>query len=104
MILIWHCSKGEKNPRVVSRYAKNCPVSTQNIRIETYLLDEVSKEDGLLPQGIVDQAFREEDHPMGEVVLREPGYHTLLLHVRATRDVNDQVSQVLPVSAHAQLS
>lgn len=68
-----------------------------------YLLNEVSKEDGLLSEGIVDQAFREEDHPMGEVVLREPGNNALLLHVRAAGDVNDQVSQVLPVSAHAQL-
>lgn len=68
-----------------------------------YLLDEVSTEDGLLSQGIVDQAFREEDHPMGEVVLREPGHHTLLLHVRPAGDVNDQVSQVLPVSVPAWL-
>lgn len=62
-----------------------------------YLLDEVFEEDGLLPQWIVNQPLREEDHAVGEVVLREPGYHTLLLHVRATRDVDDQVSQVLPV-------
>lgn len=67
-----------------------------------YLLDEVSEEDGLLSQGVVDQAFGEEDHPVGEVVLREPGHHALLLHVRAPGDVDDQVAQVLPVSARAQ--
>lgn len=64
-----------------------------------YLLYEVPEEDGLLSQGIMNQALREEYHPMGEIVLRQPGYHTLLLHVRAPSDVNDQISQVLPMSA-----
>lgn len=62
-----------------------------------YLLDEVLEKDGLLPQWVVHQALREEDHPVGEVVLREPRHHTLLLHIRATRDVDNQVAQVLPV-------
>lgn len=64
---------------------------------ETHLLDEVLEKDGLLPQRVVHQALGEEDHPVGEVVLREPRHHALLLHVRATRDVDDQVAQVLPV-------
>lgn len=64
-----------------------------------YLLYEVPEEDGLLSQGIMNQALREEDHPMGKIVLRQPGYHALLLHVRAPGDVNDQISQVLPMSA-----
>lgn len=68
-----------------------------------YLLNEVSEEDGLLSQRVVDQPFGEEDHPVGEVVLREPGHHALLLHVWATGDVNDQVPQVLPVPARTQL-
>lgn len=38
----------------------------------TYLLDEVLEKDGLLPERVVHQALREEDHPVGEVVLREP--------------------------------
>lgn len=38
----------------------------------TYLLDEVLEKDGLLPQRVVHQALGEEDHPVGEVVLREP--------------------------------
>lgn len=91
-----------KGEMVTIQKAKTCR-QRQNIQIGLYLLDEVSQEDGLLSQGIVDQAFREEDHPVGEVVLREPGNDALLLHVRATGDINDQVSQVLPVSAHAQL-
>lgn len=48
----------------------------------------------------MDQAFREEDHALGEVVLGEPGHHALLLHVRTASDVDDQVAQVLPVSGH----
>lgn len=50
------------------------------------------------------QALGEEDHPVGKVVLREPRHHTLLLHIRATRDVNDQVAQVLPVPKYAMQS
>lgn len=38
----------------------------------TYLLDEVLEKDGLLPKRVVHQALGEEDHPVGEVVLREP--------------------------------
>lgn len=37
---------------------------------------------------------------MGKIVLRQPRHHTLLLHIRATRDVDDQISQVLPMSAY----
>ena len=66
---------------------------------EGHLLYEVPEEDGLLPQGIVNQALREEDHPVGEVVLREPRHHALLLHIRAACDVDDQIAQVLPVPA-----
>ena len=63
-----------------------------------HLLHQVPEEDGLLPQWVVDQALREEDHPVGEVVLRQPGDHALLLHVRTARDVDDEVAQLLPVS------
>lgn len=102
MILIWHCSKRKTITRLWVSSQKTA-WSAQRHSDLLYLLDEVSKEDGLLSQGIVDQAFREEDHPVGKVVLREPRHNTLLLHVRAAGDVNDQVSQVLPVSAHAGL-
>ncbi len=67
--------------------------------VSVYLLYEVPEEDGLLSQGIMNQAFREEDHPVGKIVLRQPGYNTLLLHIRAARDVDNQISQVLPVPA-----
>lgn len=67
----------------------------------TYLLDEVLEKDGLLPQRVVHQALGEEDHPVGEVVLREPRHHTLLLHIGPTRDVDDQVAQVLPMPEYA---
>lgn len=57
-----------------------------------HLLYEVLKEDGLLPQGIMNQAFRKEDHPMRKIVLRQPRYHTLLLHIRTACDVDDQIA------------
>lgn len=34
-----------------------------------YLMHEVPEEDGLLSQGIMNQAFRKEDHTVGEIVL-----------------------------------
>lgn len=67
--------------------------------LKGYLLNEVPEEDGLLSQGIMNQAFRKEDHPVGKIVLRQPRYHTLLLHVRAACDVDNQIAQVLPVPA-----
>lgn len=63
----------------------------------TDLLHEVAEEDGLLPQWVVHQPIREEDHALWEVVLRQPRHHPLLLHVRPPGDVKDHVSQVLPV-------
>lgn len=65
-----------------------------------YLLHQIPKEDGFLTKWVVHQPLRKEDHSLWEVVLRKPGDHPLLLHVRTAGDVNDQVSQVLPVSTH----
>ena len=70
------------------------------LSLVVYLLYEVPEEDGLLPQRIVNEAFREEDHAMGKVMLWQPGYHALLLHVRAACDVDNQITQVLPVPAY----
>lgn len=64
-----------------------------------YLPDERLEEVGLVPQRVVDQAVAEGHHAVGEVVLREPGHHPLLLHVGTARHVHDQVAQVLPVPA-----
>lgn len=75
-------------------------ICRDNIRMDglsPHLLHQVPEEDGLLPQGIVNEAFGEEYHPVGEIVLREPGHHSLFLHVGTARDVDDQVSQVLPM-------
>ena len=47
----------------------------------------------------MDQPVGEEDHPLREVVLGEPGDHPLLLHIGAPRDVEDEVPQILPVPA-----
>lgn len=46
------------------------------------------------------QAVAERDDAVREVVLGQPGYHPLLLHVRTTCDIHDQVTQVLPVPAN----
>lgn len=64
-----------------------------------YLLDEAPEEDGFLAQGVVDEPLGEKHHALGEVVLREPRHHPLLLHVGPTGDVDDQVPEVLPVPA-----
>lgn len=45
----------------------------------------------------MNQPVTEGDDTMGKVMLREPGHHTLLLHVRATRYVYYQIPQILPV-------
>ena len=70
---------------------------------DTHLLHEVAQEDGLLPQRVVHQPVREEDHALWEVVLGQPRHHPLLLHVRPPRDVEDHVAQVLPVPGETAL-
>lgn len=52
-----------------------------------------------MSEWVVNQPIAEGDDAMREVMLREPGHHTLLLHVRATRHIYDQVTQILPVPA-----
>lgn len=72
-----------------------CGHGSRNI----YLVHQVPEEDGFLAKWVVHQPLRKEDHSLGEVVLRQPGHNPLLLHVWSASDVNDQVAQVLPVSA-----
>lgn len=64
----------------------------------TDLLHQTLEKKGFLTQGVVNETFREEDHPLREVVLREPGHDPLLLHVRTTSNIDDQVAKILPVS------
>lgn len=40
---------------------------------------------------------------MREVVLRQPGHHTVLLHVRPASHVHNQVARVLPVPVDGNL-
>lgn len=47
----------------------------------------------------MDQPVAEGHYAVRKVVLREPGHHALLLHVRTACYVHNQVAQVLPVSA-----
>lgn len=61
-----------------------------------YLTDERFEEVGLVSEWVVNESVAERHDPVWKVVLGQPGHHALLLHVRATRDVNDQVAQVLP--------
>lgn len=51
-----------------------------------------------MSERVVNQPVAERDDAVRKVVLGEPGDHALLLHVRATRYVYDQVAQILPVS------
>lgn len=47
-----------------------CPVNVRTmVPQEVYLLYKVPEEDGLLSQGIMNEAFRKEDHPVGKIVL-----------------------------------
>lgn len=62
-----------------------------------HLTDETFEEVGLVSERVVNEAVAEGHHAVREVVLGEPGHHTLLLHVGPTRHVHDQVAQVLPV-------
>lgn len=64
-----------------------------------YLVDEGLEEVGLVSERVVNQSVTEGHDAMRKVMLREPGHHTLLLHVRTTRYIYDQVAQILPVSA-----
>lgn len=43
------------------------------------------------------QAVGERDETVGKVVLRQPGDHCLLLHIGSRGNVNDEVTQFLPM-------
>lgn len=64
-----------------------------------YLVDEGFEEVGLVSERVVNQPVAEGDDAVRKVMLREPGHHPLLLHVRTTRHVHYQIAQVLPVPA-----
>lgn len=49
-----------------------------------------------MSERVVDQSVTKRDNAVWKVMLREPGHHTLLLHVRTTGDIYNQVAQVLP--------
>lgn len=53
-----------------------------------------------MSERVVNQPVAERDDAVRKVVLGEPGDYALLLHVRATRYVYDQVAQILPVSTN----
>lgn len=63
------------------------------------LLHQALQEHRLLTQWVVSETIAEGDDAVGEVVLRQPGHHAVLLHIRTARHVHDQVARVLPVSA-----
>lgn len=46
----------------------------------------------------MNKSIREEDHSLWEVVLRQPWNHTLLLHIWTASNIDNQISQVLPMS------
>lgn len=52
-----------------------------------------------MPQRVMHQAITEGHHTVREVVLGQPRYHALLLHVGPASHIDDEVAQVLPVSA-----
>lgn len=64
-----------------------------------HLLHQALQEHQLLAQWVVSEAIAEGDDAVGEVVLRQPGHHAVLLHIGTARHVHDQVARVLPVPA-----
>ncbi len=64
-----------------------------------YLVDEGFEEVGLVSERVMHQPVAEGDDAVRKVVLREPSHHTLLLHIRTTRHVYNQIAQILPESA-----
>lgn len=63
----------------------------------SYLRYEGLEEVCFVAKRIVHQTVAKGHNAMREIVLREPGHHSLLLHVWTTRHIHDQVAQVLPV-------
>lgn len=57
-----------------------------------YLLHQALQKHRFLPQWVMGEAITEGDNTMGEVVLRQPGDHPVLLHVRPARYVHNQVA------------
>lgn len=45
------------------------------------------------------EAIAEGDNAMGEVVLRQPGHHTVFLHIGSARYIHNQIARILPVPA-----
>lgn len=63
----------------------------------SYISDEGLEEVRFVTKWVVHQTVAKGHNAMREVVLREPGHHTLLLHIWTARHIHDQVAQVLPV-------
>lgn len=63
-----------------------------------HLRDEQLQKVSLVAQWVVHQAITEGHHAVREVVLSQPCYHPLLLHVGPAGHINNEVAQVLPVS------
>lgn len=50
------------------------------------------EEVGLVSERVMDQAVAEGDNAMRKVVLRQPSYHPLLLHVWPSCHIDDQIA------------
>lgn len=53
----------------------------------------------LLLERVFGETIHEHDHTMWEVMLSQPANHLCVLHVWSCCHIQDQVSQLLPVSA-----
>lgn len=61
------------------------------------LSDQLSEVRCLLPERFCRETVREPRETLGEVVLGQPSHHHLVLHVGSSRDVVDQITEVVPV-------
>jgi hypothetical protein len=62
-------------------------------------VDDVFEVVGFLADGVVRDALHEGHHAVWEVVLGQPRYNLLLLHVWSRGHIENQVPQLLPVPA-----
>uniref|UniRef100_A0A182QYT3 Uncharacterized protein n=1 Tax=Anopheles farauti TaxID=69004 RepID=A0A182QYT3_9DIPT len=74
--------------------------AVRGVHDEPLVEDEIVQVGRLVPERIGRQAVGEGDEPVREVVLAEPGEDALLLHIRPSRHVHEQIAELLPVPAH----
>lgn len=64
-----------------------------------YLTEKWFEKVGFVSERVVNQSIAKGNNTVRKVMLREPGYNSMLLHVRTPRHIHNHIAQVLPISA-----